>query len=65
MRLNDKPFMRTCYIIYRMVEDYGLHIQLWEDIMDHVGSVNCAWERTAFEEVVKTGIRLMMEVGET
>lgn len=48
----------------RMVEDYGLHIQLWEDIMDHVGSVNCAWERTAFEEGVKTGIRLMMEVGE-
>lgn len=46
----------------RMVEDYGMTIPLWEDIMDHVGSVNCAWERTACEEGVKTGIRLMMEV---
>ena len=47
----------------RMVEDYGMTIPLWEAIMDHVGSVNCAWERTAFEEGVKTGIRMMMEVG--
>ena len=44
------------------MEDYGLHIQRWEDIMNHAGNVSCAWERTAFEEGVKTGIRLMMEV---
>lgn len=48
----------------RMVIDYGLNIPLWEDIMNHVGSVSCAWERTAFEEGLKVGIRLMMEVGE-
>lgn len=46
----------------RIVEDYGVHVPLWESIMDHVGSVNCAWERTAFEEGMKAGIRLMMEV---
>lgn len=46
----------------QIVEDYGLHIQRWEDIMNHAGNVSCAWERTAFEEGVKTGIRLMMEV---
>lgn len=45
-----------------MVEDYGVHVPLWESIMNHVGSVNCTWERTAFEEGLKAGIRLMMEV---
>lgn len=45
-----------------IVEDYGVHVPLWENIMNHVGSVNCAWERTAFEEGMKAGIRLMMEV---
>lgn len=46
----------------RMVIDYGINIPLWEDIMNHVGSVNYGWERTAFEEGMKVGIRLMMEV---
>lgn len=44
-----------------MVEDYGIDIQLWEKIMDQQGSVCCAWEKTAFEEGMKVGIRLMME----
>lgn len=44
-----------------MVEDYGIDIPLWEKIMDQQGSVCCAWEKTAFEEGVKVGIRLMME----
>lgn len=48
----------------RIVEDYGVHVPLWESIMNHVGGVNCAWERTAFEEGLKAGIRLMMEVNE-
>ncbi len=39
-----------------MVIDYGLNIPLWEDIMNHVGSESCAWERTAFEEGVNIGI---------
>ena len=45
-----------------MVEDYGIDIPLWEKIMDQQGSVCCAWEKTAFEEGMKVGIRLMMEV---
>lgn len=44
-----------------MVEDYGIDIQLWEKIMDQQDSVCCAWEKTAFEEGMKVGIRLMME----
>ena len=44
-----------------MVEDYGIDIQLWEKIMDQQGSVCCAWEKIAFEEGMKVGIRLMME----
>ena len=46
----------------RLVEDYGSQIPLWEKIMDKQGSVCCAWEKTAFEEGMKIGIRLMMEV---
>ena len=45
-----------------MVEDYGIDIPLWEKIMDQQGSVCCVWEKTAFEEGMKVGIRLMMEV---
>ena len=45
-----------------MVEDYGGQIPLWEKIMDRQGSVCCAWEKTAFEEGLKVGIRLMSEV---
>ena len=45
-----------------MVENYGIDIPLWEKIMDQQGSVCCAWEKTAFEEGMKVGIRLMMEV---
>ncbi len=44
-----------------MVEDYGIDIPLWEKIMDQQGSVCCAWEKTAFEEGMKVGIRLMVE----
>ena len=40
----------------RLVDDY-----LWEKIMDRQGTVCCAWEKTAFEEGLKVGIRLMME----
>ena len=46
----------------RLVEDYGGQIPLWENIMDRQGSVCCVWEKTAFEEGLKVGIRLMMEV---
>lgn len=45
-----------------LVEDYGGDIPLWEKIMDKQGSVCCAWEKTAFEEGMKVGMRLMMEV---
>lgn len=44
-----------------LVEDYGSEIPLWEKIMDKHGSVCCAWEKTAFEEGMKVGMRLMME----
>ena len=30
--------------------------------MDRQGSVCCAWEKTAFEEGMKVGMRLMLEV---
>lgn len=46
----------------RLVEDYGGQIPLWEKIMDRQGSVCCVWEKTAFEEGLKAGIRLMTEV---
>ena len=47
----------------RLVDDYvGDKIPLWEKIMDRQGAVCCAWEKTAFEEGRKVGIRLMMEV---
>ena len=45
----------------RLVEDYGGQIPLWEKIMDMQGRVCCAWEKTAFEEGLKVGIRLMTE----
>ena len=46
----------------RLVDDYvGDKIPLWEKIMDQQGTVCCAWEKTAFEEGMKVGIRLMME----
>ena len=45
----------------RLVEDYGGQIPLWEKIMDMQGRVCCAWEKIAFEEGLKVGIRLMME----
>ncbi len=47
----------------RLVDDYvGEKIPLWEKIMDRQETVCCAWEKTAFEEGLKVGIRLMMEV---
>ena len=47
----------------RLVDDYvGDKIPLWEKIMDRQGTVCCAWEKTAFEEGLKVGIRLMSEV---
>lgn len=47
----------------RLVNDYvGDKIPLWEKIMDRQGTVCCAWEKTVFEEGLKVGIRLMMEV---
>ena len=47
----------------RLVDDYvGDKIPLWEKIMDQQGTVCCAWEKTAFEEGLKVGIRLMTEV---
>ena len=47
----------------RLVDDYvGDKIPLWEKIMDRQGTMCCAWEKTAFEEGLKVGIRLMMEV---
>ena len=43
----------------RLVDDYvGDKIPLWEKIMDRQGTVCCAWEKTAFEEGLKVGIRL-------
>ena len=46
----------------RLVDDYvGDKIPLWEKIMDRQGTVCCTWEKTAFEEGLKVGIRLMME----
>ena len=42
--------------------------ELWNDSreksksLDRQGTVCCTWEKTAFEEGLKVGIRLMMEV---
>ena len=42
--------------------------ELWIDrrekrkSLDRQGTVCCAWEKTAFEEVLKVGMRLMVEV---
>ena len=45
----------------RLVDDYvGDKIPLWEKIMDRQGTVCCAWEKTAFEEGLKVGIRLII-----
>ena len=38
--------------------NYGSILQ---KIMDRQGTVCCAWEKTAFEEGLKVGIRLMIE----
>ena len=46
----------------RMYDYVGDKIPLWEKIMDRQGTVCCTWEKTAFEEGLKVGIRLMMEV---
>lgn len=54
-------FSSTISLIGVVFEDYGIDIPLWEKIMDQQGSVCCAWEKTAFEEGMKVGIRLMME----
>ena len=49
--------------IREKLKDYvGDKIPFWEKIMDRQGTVCCAWEKTAFEEGLKVGIRLMMEV---
>ena len=46
----------------RLVDDFvGGKLPLWEKIMDRQGTVCCAWEKTAFEEGLKVGIRLMIE----
>ena len=43
-------------------DDMGERIPLWEEIMIRHGSVCCAWEKDSFEEGLKVGIRLMLEV---
>ena len=64
-RARDKEFeawLREIPGMDRLVEDcVGGKIPLWEDIMVRQGSVCCAWEKSAFEEGMKVGIRLMME----
>ena len=49
-------------IIEKLKDYVGDKIPLWKKIMDRQGTVCCAWEKTAFEEGLKVGIRLMMEV---
>ena len=57
-----EEWMRGLDGMDRLVDDYvGDKIPLWEKIMDQQGTVCCAWEKTAFEEGMKVGIRLMME----
>ena len=58
-----EEWLRSLEGMDRLVDDYvGDKIPLWEKIMDRQGTVCCAWEKTAFEEGLKVGIRLMMEV---
>ena len=65
-RARDKEFeswLREIPGMDRMVVDcVGGKVPLWEDIMVRQGSVCYAWEKSAFEEGMKVGIRLMMEV---
>ena len=65
-RARDKEFeawLREIPGMDILVEDcVGGKIPLWEEIMVRQGSVCCAWEKSAFEEGMKVGIRLMMEV---
>ena len=65
-RAQDKEFeawLREIPGMDILVEDcVGGKIPLWEEIMVRQGSVCCAWEKSAFEEGMKVGIRLMMEV---
>ena len=64
-RARDKEFeewLREIPGMDILVEDcVGGKIPLWEEIMVRQGSVCCAWEKSAFEEGMKVGIRLMME----
>ena len=58
-----EEWLRSLDGMDRLVDDYvGDKIPLWEKIMDRQGSVCCVWEKTAFEEGLKVGIRLMSEV---
>lgn len=58
-----EEWLRSLDGMNRLVDDYvGDKIPLWEKIMDQQGTMCCAWEKTAFEEGLKVGIRLMMEV---
>ena len=58
-----EEWLRSLDGMDRLVDDYvGDKIPLWEKIMDRQGTMCCAWEKTAFEEGLKVGIRLMMEV---
>ena len=62
---NLETWLRGIKGMETLVEDYvGDKIPLWEKIMDRQGTVCCAWEKTAFEEGMKVGMRLMMEVFE-
>lgn len=64
-RAKDKEleaWLREISGMDRLVEDcVGSQVPLWEEIMVRQGSVCCAWEKSAFEEGMKVGIRLMME----
>ena len=58
-----EEWLRSLEGMDRLVDDYvGDKIPLWEKIKDRQGTVCCAWEKIAFEEGLKVGIRLMMEV---
>lgn len=58
-----EEWLRSLDGMDRLVDDYVRDkIPLWEKIMDRQGTVCCAWKKTAFEEGLKVGIRLMTEV---
>ena len=61
-RARDKEFeawLREIPGMDILVEDcVGGKIPLWEEIMVRQGSVCCAWEKSAFEEGMKVGIRV-------